>query len=309
MMESRPDGPRRLAEALRDGLDGQVGIEAQHHDHPMVRRQPLERAGKRVALGRPLRGVGDRGQPRQLRPQRHAPPHPSPAHPVATRIDHDALEPGIEAGRVAQRPEGRPRAHDRVVGRVLGFDRIAQHHRRQAVRGVEAPRHQPPEQLVIGGRGHGHARRRDGLDGHQQGSSDPVHAHPDASVPRNVRSGAPGGHDGGRRPGATRPMMASPRYARTSPRVIRPMSDASTNRRNPNAIAPAIPVASVVNGEGTSDTPTMVAKPCACSRPSRRARIACARAPDAIDRRRAGSSAWCRAAPSRADAAATYSDI
>jgi hypothetical protein len=53
-------------------------------------------------------------------------PAAASAKSVPADVDEDPLEPGLEPGRIAQGPIPSPCAHHGIVGRVLGFDRIAQ---------------------------------------------------------------------------------------------------------------------------------------------------------------------------------------
>jgi hypothetical protein len=68
--------------------------------------------------------------------------------PVPAGVDEDPVEPRLESGPVTKRVPLAPRLDERVVGRVLRLDRIAEDRPRETVRPVEMLVGQPDEGRV-----------------------------------------------------------------------------------------------------------------------------------------------------------------
>ena len=77
---------------------------------------------------------------------------PTAAQPVATGVDQDAGEPRLEAVGIVERPGSPPGGDDRVVGRVLGLDRISQEDSGEEVRPVQLAVGEPSKGCSLVGR-------------------------------------------------------------------------------------------------------------------------------------------------------------
>src|SRR5471032_1890285 len=95
------------AQARPDLVQGQVSPVVQDDDLAAFSAHPLHRAEDRVALDERPEWIAAGGLLRGSLEVDEADPA-APAHPVATDVDQDPVEPGLEAGRVAQRLECRP---------------------------------------------------------------------------------------------------------------------------------------------------------------------------------------------------------
>ena len=155
VMEPRLDRALRPAGAVRHVRQRQVGEVVQHDDHPLVGIEerhrshdlvPLQDAAERI-------GLGDRLGDRVERDEAHA---AATTQAVAADVDQDAVEPGLEAVGVAQGPGRPPGAKERLLGRVLGLDLVAQEQAGQPIGAVQLSCRQATE--AIRGIGAGVAR-------------------------------------------------------------------------------------------------------------------------------------------------------
>jgi hypothetical protein len=117
------DRPEPLAGLFGDLLERELGEVAQDDDHSLVGWQPVhgsaEGIGFSAALG-PVLGL------RLGHAVHRQEPDATPAaQPVATDVDHDPLEPGIEAIRVAEAGEALPGDQRGILDRILGLDLAA----------------------------------------------------------------------------------------------------------------------------------------------------------------------------------------
>jgi hypothetical protein len=141
VVQSGLDGAGRSADAIRDLVHGQVFEESKGNDDPVIRVERSKGALDLVAIpespewisrARDLDLVGDvDDRVTALAPE-----------PVATGIHDDAVEPGIELGRVLQLSPVAPRSEEGVMDRVLGVRPIAEDRTREAVCLVEAGGHE-----------------------------------------------------------------------------------------------------------------------------------------------------------------------
>jgi hypothetical protein len=135
-MESRLDRAGRDPESVGDVSDPEVEVEAERDDDPVIDAQPLEGAIEDETVIDPAERVGslavvafgldlDDGSTA------------CPAQSIATDVDEDPLEPGLESSRVTKRSVALPGGHDGVVGRILRFDTIAEDDPGQSISSVK----------------------------------------------------------------------------------------------------------------------------------------------------------------------------
>jgi hypothetical protein len=133
-VQARLDGAKRPAGPGGNLGQGQVGPEVEDDHDPLLVGELAQRAerivtsddvAERVA---PINGVvGENDEPDSS----------SAAEAISTEVDEDAIEPRLEAGRLAQLPRPAPSLLDGVTDGVLGLGRIAQDETGQAVGSVE----------------------------------------------------------------------------------------------------------------------------------------------------------------------------
>jgi hypothetical protein len=136
VVETRLHRSGRGTDAFRDLLDREIGVEAQNDDHPMVWAEAVERPIQRQAVIDIGEGVSGPGNiPGEVDLDRWPPA--AAAQPVATAVDQDAGKPRLKAVRVVERAGSPPGSDDRIMGRVLGLDGIAQDDSGEAVCPIE----------------------------------------------------------------------------------------------------------------------------------------------------------------------------
>src|SRR5450756_1779405 len=119
VVEARLHGPQRDVQPFGNILQPQVLPEAQEHDDPVVGVEVVDGAvelrvgGAHIHRVAPLRLALERDGPNPL-----ALPH---AEAIPTAVDEDAVEPGVEAGVVAQRAALAPGGEARVLDGVLSL--------------------------------------------------------------------------------------------------------------------------------------------------------------------------------------------
>lgn len=151
VVETRLHRPCRGTDSFRDLVDREIGVEAQNDGHPMVWAEAVERPIQCKAvidIGVGVSGPGNVPGEVDL----HRWPPAAAAQPVATGVDHDAGEPRLEAVRVVERAGSPPGGNDRVMGRVLGLDRIAEEDSGEAVCPVELAVGEPSKGCPLVGR-------------------------------------------------------------------------------------------------------------------------------------------------------------
>ena len=119
VMESGAGRPRRDAERLGD-LGGRVPeVVVQYEDRPLFGRQPAEPAVKLVPVGDGEQVIG-RGRSVDRQHAKVRCPAALSRRLCDADIDEEALEPRIEAVRIAESPEVTPGDHQRVLQGILG---------------------------------------------------------------------------------------------------------------------------------------------------------------------------------------------
>ena len=119
VMESGTRSASRDAEGLGDLRRRVSEVVVQHEDRPLFGRQPAEPTLEQVPIGHREELIGsgrsvDRQDPKVRGPM-------SLAHSLGdTDIDEEALEPRIEAVRIAEAPKVTPGDHKRVLEGILG---------------------------------------------------------------------------------------------------------------------------------------------------------------------------------------------
>ena len=125
------------AEQLTDVVERQVAIEAQGHDELKVRVELRKRRGERVPFRNRAEVVAASQFEDRTEPGIAHLPAPSCSEAVATQVEDDSPEPGVEARGVSQRAELAPADQNGVVDDVLGLGRVSEYHGRQPVRVVQ----------------------------------------------------------------------------------------------------------------------------------------------------------------------------
>jgi len=133
----------------------QVGEVVQHDDYPLVRIKERHRPNRLVPLQDAPEWIGlrDRLGDRVEWDEAHS---AAAAEAVATDVDQDPIEPGLEAIGIAQRPGGAPGAQERLLGRVLRLELVTKDESRQPVGAIELSCRQAAE--AVRGIGAGVAR-------------------------------------------------------------------------------------------------------------------------------------------------------
>ena len=128
--------PCRGTDPFRDLVDREIGVEAQNDDHAMIWAEAVEGSIQRKAVIDIGVGVSGRANvPGEVDLDHWLPA--AAAQPVATGVDQDAGEPRFEAVGIVERSGSPPGGDDRVVGRVLGLERISQKDSGEAIRPVQ----------------------------------------------------------------------------------------------------------------------------------------------------------------------------
>ena len=118
-MQPGTDGPRRHAERLRDLVERQADIVMKHEHGPLIHVEAaeaaleliaIEQAEVRVGFGRIERGDVDLHRPSAL----------ALAGLAMAGVDQQAVQPGVEAIRIAEPPDVAPGGDERLLGSILG---------------------------------------------------------------------------------------------------------------------------------------------------------------------------------------------
>ena len=123
-MKPRLDGADRPPNAFGYVLKGQIGPVVEDEDKAMIvvqRRHrtedliPLDKISERIPDRRERAGIVHGDEPNQS----------ATAQPITADVDEDPIEPGLEAGGVAQRGSRPPGAQQGVLGRVFSLLSVA----------------------------------------------------------------------------------------------------------------------------------------------------------------------------------------
>jgi hypothetical protein len=140
-------GAFRDTEGLGDLRHWQSDVVVEHHDGSVVDRQAFEAGLELVAVrdvSTPIRDgrFGARRLDGDLEP-------PPPVDLVLRGTDEDPVQPAVEAGDVAELGELAPAPDERLLDRILGEIRVAQHEPGDRVEAVHLARGELPERLAV----------------------------------------------------------------------------------------------------------------------------------------------------------------
>ena len=181
-MKARADGAYWDAERSSHLFHGKVAEVAKDHGHLLIGVETVEGAFDGVSLIDAAMGVM-RGSRRVSGTEGLVTTPAAVPDAIPAGVDHDAVEPGIEVGGVAEPMVIAPGFDERVVGRIFSLLGVAEDEARQAVRGVEPLVDESPE-----GRGTGYPRvRPHGLLAVAQHSLPPGAARPSLVLTRHPR--------------------------------------------------------------------------------------------------------------------------
>ena len=136
-MEARADRAYGCAHRARNLLHREVAVEAKDDGGALIGVEATERSLEAIALGDGVMGV-IRGSDRSCSIQIVMSPVAGAPEAVATDVDEDSSEPGIELLGIAEAVMLPPCSDERVVGRILGLLCVAEDEPGEAVGRVEA---------------------------------------------------------------------------------------------------------------------------------------------------------------------------
>ena len=136
-MQARADRAYGCANRARNLLHREVAIEAKDDGRPLIGIEAAEGTLESIALG-DLEMAVIRGSKRSCSIQIVMAPMTGASEAVATDVDEDPPEPGVELLGIAEAVVLRPSSDERVVGRILGLLCVAEDQPGEAVGRIEA---------------------------------------------------------------------------------------------------------------------------------------------------------------------------
>lgn len=146
-MEARLHGPGPPAQSTADLVDREVGPEPENDDGPKVQIQAGKSRDELVLVDEPAKWIGG-GPICRFVADRNEPNQASPARSIATHIDEDPIEPGLEVVGLPDGSGRRPCTEKRVVRGVGGVARVPEDQAGHAIGAVELAVGEPDEPVL-----------------------------------------------------------------------------------------------------------------------------------------------------------------